>query len=160
MRRPYYPWSLRDLLEHRHSVGGLLDLCEENYRYMLRLAPELGSLRGRHLSRIDGHIDLHLEVLEQTPYTTLIHLTYRFGEGGADPDALLRVYHDARQMEVLELRQRVLPLNRRPDMCSLERKWRLNLFLSKWLGYCCRQGHRFDAGATEVVEERIMVACL
>ncbi len=160
MRRPYYPWSLRSLLEYQSTVGGLLDLCEENYRYMLRLAPELGSLADHHLSRVAGNIDLHLEILEQTPYTTLVHLTYRFGEGGADPDALLRVYHDARQMEVIELRQRVLPLNRRPDMGSLERKWRLNLFLSKWLGYCCRQGHRFDAGTAGSVVEWARVACL
>lgn len=127
---------------------------------MLRLAPELSSLRGHYLSRLDGHIDLHLEILEQTPYTTLIHLTYLFCEGGADPDALLRVYHDARQMEVLELRQRVLPLSRRPDMCALERKWRINLFLSKWLGYCCRQGHCFDAPTRLAVKERAMAVCL
>lgn len=160
MRRPYYPWSLRDLLEHRPTVGGLLDLCEENYRRMQRLAPELDSLTEQHRSRVDGHIDLYLEVLEQTPYTTLIRLTYRFGNGVADPDALLRVYHDARQLEVLELRQRILPLDRHPDMGSLERKWRLNLFLSKWLGYCGQQGHRFDEASRWLASEPVEVACL
>jgi hypothetical protein len=99
----------------------------------------------QHCSSIEGHLDLHLEVLEQTPYTTQIRLTYCFGEGGQfDPAAVLRAYHDAQQIEVLGLKQRVLPLSARPDMCSLERKWKANLFLSKWLAYCCGQKHQFN----------------
>jgi len=81
-----------------------------------------------------------------------LQLTYRFNEAGglvADPAALLRAYHDARQLEVLELRQQVLPLDLRPDMASLERKWRASLFLSKWLGYCWSQRHGFNM-ASEV----------
>ena len=160
MRRPYYPWNLRALLEGRPTVGALMDQCEENYGYLLRLAPELSAMEKRHVSSLDGHIALHLEILEQTRYTTLIHLTHHFEGDGlekADPDAVLRVYHDARQVEVLDLKQHVLPLVRKPDMCSLERKWRLNLFLSKWLGYCCRQGYCF--GVEEHAEPLVAEVC-
>ena len=136
------------MLEGRPSVGGLMELCDENYRQMLKLAPTLTELKNRHLSRVDGHLDLHLEILEQTPYTTLIHLTYRFGNDDtamSDPDAQIRVYHDAKQLEVLDLKQRAIPMEKKPDMCSLERKWRANLFLSKWLEFCCGQKHHFSS---------------
>ncbi len=133
-------------MEGRPTLGSLLDLCDENYGLLLRLAPELTSMRGEYLSRADDGICLNLEVRSQTPYTSLLQLTHRFSENGAvvdDPAVLLRAYHDARQLEVLELRQQILSLDRRPDHCSLERKWRVNLFLSKWLGYCFRQRFRF-----------------
>ena len=62
-----------------------------------------------------------------------------------DPDATLRVYHDAEQVEVLDLRQTVLPLPRGPHYPELRDKWRANLFLSKWLSFCISQGHGMGA---------------
>ncbi|MBF0255066.1 MAG: DUF1249 domain-containing protein [Gammaproteobacteria bacterium] len=154
MQRPYYPWNLSTLLSGRPTLGSLLDLCEENYVLLMRLAPDLAQLQQRHLSRGRDGIALHLQIRSQTPYTSLLQLTYRFtssAEAVADPAALLRAYHDARQLEVLELRQQVLSLDPRPDLCSLQRKWRVNLFLSKWLGYCCRQQHGFSP-STQLAE--------
>jgi len=162
MRRPYYPWNLRALLEGRPTVGGLMDQCEENYRYLLRLAPQLKTMESRYVALVDGHIALHLEILEQTRYTTLIHLTHHFDDGAgahADPDAVLRVYHDALQVEVLDLKQQALPMVREPDMCSLQRKWRINLFLAKWLGYCCRQGYKFTE-EQQLEEVEVVEACM
>lgn len=156
MRRPYYPWSLSALLQGRPTLGNLLDLCEENYDLLRKMAPNLPGLRNRHRSRIGDQLDLFLEVREQTPYSSLLQLTYRFpgGEGEeADPAALLRAYHDARQLEVLWLRQQVLPLDQGPDLETLERKWRANLFVSKWLGYCWRQRHGFGAHSELRVSE-------
>ncbi len=148
MRMLRYPWSVQSLLLARPTVGALMDLCEENYRHLLRLAPQMRLMAGRHHSQVEGHVDLHLEVLEQAPYTTLIHLTYYFDPGSAgalrpDPDAVLRVYHDAGQAEVLDLAQQSLPLRTLPGLWSLDQKWNANLFLSKWLLYCIAQGHRF-----------------
>lgn len=123
-----------------------MDLCDENYRHLVRLAPDLRTLAGRFRSRVLGGMDLHLEILEQTPYTTCIHLTYYFEQqdrAHPDPDATLRVYHDSRQVEVLDLRQQALPLSRVGDAAALIQKWRINLFLSKWLAYCVQQGHQF-----------------
>ncbi len=163
MRRPYYPWSLRNLLEGRPTLGSLLDLCEENYGLMLRLAPELAAMKGHQLSRREEPMDLHMDVLEQTPYTTRFRLTYRFFEEGqwqADPDAQFRAYHDLRQLEVLELRQQVLPLGGRPDLCSLQRKWQANLFVSKWLGYCCRQQHGFSQQKSIPAQPDVSLLCI
>lgn len=147
-----YPWCLGKFLPSHLSLGGLVDLCEENYRLLLRLMPDNQMLRGRYLSALPRGMDLHLEILEQSRYTTLLHLTYYFHqEYGAlpDPDATLRAYHDAGQVEVLDLRQSALPLNRGPLLPTLAQKWRINLFLSKWLTYCVAQGHRFQGARSE-----------
>jgi uncharacterized protein YqiB (DUF1249 family) len=132
-------------------VGDLMGLCEENYRALMRLIPALREIQGEMRSVRDKHLDLHLEALEQAPYTTLLRLTYYFPHsdglihrlGDPDPDALLRAYHDAGQVEVLDLRQTALPIHNDYQSTALETKWRVNLFLSKWLAFCLRQGHRF-----------------
>jgi uncharacterized protein len=133
-------------LNRAPSVGDLLALCEENYCHPHSLVPQIRRLQGSHCSRRPDHQDLHLTIVEQTPYTTLIRLTYRFagaGEEASDPDALLRVYHDARQVDVEDLHQHALPTHRLYEAPGLLNKWRLNLFVSKWLSYCLRQGHLF-----------------
>ncbi|HID44448.1 MAG TPA: DUF1249 domain-containing protein [Chromatiaceae bacterium] len=147
-----YPWISRSdrLLDYLPTVGKLLDLCEENYHLLLQLAPQLYRLRGVHASCRPGHMDLYLEVLEQTPYTTVVHLTYYFSheeDQRADPDALLRVYHDAQQIEVISLRQKALPIEASYQHPSLYNKWKINVFLSKWLSFCGMQGHRFSEDA-------------
>lgn len=142
-------------LEQRPSVGDLLTLCEENYRYLHSLIPQLKRLQGQHCSSRPNHQDLHLTIVEQTPYTTLLRLTYRFSdsEGGmAEPDALLRVYHDARQVEVEELRQKTLPTHRLYEAPGLMNKWRVNLFVFRWLIFCLRQGHLFVDDVTALRE--------
>ncbi|MGD8307949.1 MAG: DUF1249 domain-containing protein [Chromatiales bacterium] len=143
---PVYPWSLRSILAARPTVGALMELCEENYRQLIRLAPSVGHMKGHYDSRVAGHVDLHMEVIEQTPYTSLIHLTYYFDQREGrdpDPDATLRMYHDAAQAEVLDLEQQVLPIRGAPGLGTLDQKWKANLFLSKWLSYCIAQGHKF-----------------
>ncbi|MBT8428338.1 MAG: DUF1249 domain-containing protein [Gammaproteobacteria bacterium] len=141
-----YSERIHNLLVNGPSVGDLLDLCEENYRCLHSLVPQLKRLQGKHCSSRPDHQDLHLTILEQTPYTTLLRLTYEFAnaDGGlSDPDVLLRVYHDARQVEVENLRQQNLPTRRLYEAPGLMNKWRLNLFVSKWLAFCVRQGHLF-----------------
>ena len=147
MQRQLQP-KLRRRLFRRPSVGDLLALCEENYASLHRLIPQLQQIHGQHRSRRPDHQDLHLTILEQTPYTTLLRLTYRFAQGehrAAEPDALLRVYHDARQVEVEDLRQQVLPTARLYGAPALINRWRVNVFVAKWLSFCLSQGHLFLA---------------
>lgn len=155
------PGPLHGLLYRRPTVGDLGSLCEENFVLLDRLAPHLKDLRAGAVSRRRGAVDLCLGIEEQSPYTSLIRLTHLFpaGEreavpGGrpagprTDPDARLRVYHDARQVEVLDLRQTVLPLRNDYQRPALETKWRVNLFLRKWLSFCLQQGHCFGPDRT------------
>jgi uncharacterized protein YqiB (DUF1249 family) len=130
-------------------------LCEENYGALRRLVPDVATRRGEGRSQCAGGMDLHLEVIDQAPHTTLLRLTYFFPFEDervhrlpqADPDALLRAYHDARQVEVIDLRQTALPLHNHYRSPALDAKWKANLFLSKWLGYCVLLGHHFEAGS-------------
>lgn len=145
MQVPWYPLS-NQFLSQDPTVGHLMALCEESYVHLAKMAPEIKQLSGTHQSCLDGHIDLHLEILDQAPYTTLIHLTYFFDhhEGQhPDPDAVLCAYHDAKQVEVVDLKQKDLPLERLFHAPSLRNRWRLNLFACKWLAFCARQGHVF-----------------
>ncbi|MEA3276451.1 MAG: DUF1249 domain-containing protein [Pseudomonadota bacterium] len=171
MRAPQYPWSAPFVLSGRPTVGALMGLCEENYRSLLRLIPHLKGIDGGLRSALDGGLDLHLEIMEQSPYTTLLRLTYLFPHDDGkihripepDPDALLRVYHDAGQVEVVDLRQTALPVHSHYQYPALEAKWKVNLFLSKWLTYCIRQGHRFPAASAQsdaVGPEGLLSTCL
>lgn len=138
--------QVEQLLIQKPTVGHLMELCEENYRLLIMIAPDLSCLSGNYCSELPGQTDLHMEVLEQAPYTSLIHLTYHFShqEGQRrDPDATLRVYHDAQQIEVVDLCQNALPVESNYHHPGLSNKWKVNLFLSKWLAFCLSQGHRF-----------------
>lgn len=147
------PWHqfLQSTLDSEPNVGRLLDLCEENYSRLQRLLPEMRELRGRYRSSPDGQAALYLEVLEHARYTSLIHLTHFFdGESQCepDPDVTLRVYHDAREVEVIDLRQSQLSVESLYDVPGLANKWQANVFLAKWLKFCLQHGHRFQADAS------------
>lgn len=158
MQRVCHPPAVACILSGRPNVGALLDLCEENYVRLARLAPDLPERAGLYRSRGPDGVELHLEINEQARFTTLLRLTYVFPTpattGAAlDPDARLRVYHDSRQVEVLDLSQTRLPLRRDYRPPALIDKWRANLFIAKWLTYCLRQGHLF--GATPVARQDV-----
>lgn len=127
------------------DLGDLLDLCEENYYHLQQLIPGLRDYPpGRFVSQRPGAVELHLEVEAQAPYTTTLCLTHVFASNpNHEPEARLRVYHDARQVEILGLRQSILPLRTHYAPPALIDKWRANLFLSKWLQFCRKQGHGF-----------------
>lgn len=147
MQAPRPIFASCDLIARGPTVGGLMGLCEESYRILMRLAPGLPGLRGTFESHDDGGFSLLLDVHEQAPFTTIFRLTYLFaGPGGGrhpEPDATLRAYHDAGQVEVLSLRQTALPVFNHYRSPALQAKWNANLFLSKWLRYCVSRGHRF-----------------
>lgn len=159
MTRSDYPWSLKFLRPRHPGMDLVQRLSEENYHHLMRLAPDMQIMQGKHLSSLGESVDLHLDVQDQTPYTSLIHLTYYFPHGVGhypDPDATLRLYHDFRQVDVLDLRQSALPMQRWGGNPTLEQRWKINLFLSKWLGYCIQQGHHFSA-AFQVLKKEYAV---
>jgi uncharacterized protein YqiB (DUF1249 family) len=144
-----------EALFKRRNFSGLMSLYESNYHRFLRLAPGVRELGRPLVSRVVGGLDLHLRVLEQTPYTTVLHLTYYFGrddDAVADPDMQVRLYHDARLAEVLNCCRRPVEGRGIPELDKLyrgvlNRKWEVNHFLDRWLAYCLAQGHRFGRTA-------------
>ena len=130
------------------SFVGLMALYESNYLRLLQLVPELDRLDGCFRSRVAGDCDLHVEILERSRYTVTLSLTYHFetDEGLLiDPDMTVRAYLDGRLAEVLAIgrRQRHPALRRlvREHREELDRRWRLNVVLNKWLDYLGDQGH-------------------
>lgn len=144
-----------DLQRDQHDLAGtfagLMDLYERNYINVRRLIPTMPPVQARLQSRLPNTLTLHLEVVERFPYTTELALTYHFfrlGEMVAEPDLRIRVYHDARQAEVLTAHLRRWPESVLLDGCDtpgaqLHGRWRVNRFLYKWLSYCLHQGHHF-----------------
>lgn len=136
------------------SFRGLMSVYESNWR---RLRQLLGDARMRDLpaevvSAVLGDLDLHLQVEERSPYTSTFRLTYFFdssGEADADPDIVVRLYHDAQLAEALSCRR----LHHRHQFLGrfatdahneLARRWQRNILLNKWLEYCLECGHSFD----------------
>ncbi len=145
------PCDLHRILCEPPTLGRLLDLGEENYRQLLKLVPGLPSLGAGRCSGLGEGVVLHLEVLGQTPYSSLVRLTHHFDHQGrreSEPGALLRVYHDARQVEVVGLGGWSVPVHR--GGVRLATKWRLSLFLSKWLAYLLSQGQGFAPTQAQV----------
>ena len=130
------------------SFVGLMALYESNYLRLRRLIPEVDRLDGCYRSRVAGDCDLHIEILERCRYTVTLSLTYHFetDEGLLiDPDMTVRVYLDGRLAEVMSVgggqrhaRLRKLVNEHRRE---LDRRWRRNIVLNKWLDYLSEQGH-------------------
>jgi uncharacterized protein YqiB (DUF1249 family) len=130
------------------SFVGLMAVYESNYLRLLRLIPELDRLDGCFVSRVAGDCDLFVEVIETSRYTVTLSLTYRLPTDDglvADPDITVRAYLDGKQAEVLDIgeKQRHAALRRLvfEHREELDRRWRFNIVLNKWLDYLSEQGH-------------------
>jgi uncharacterized protein len=136
------------------SFVSLMSLYESNYIRLVWLAPHLESIHGSLRSEVYGDCPLHLCVDERSRYTTTLRLTYLFEEPTgviADPDMLIRVYHDARLAEVQACarwrRHATLESIRSQFARDLGDRWLRNIMLNKWLDYCVERGHRFPGDA-------------
>ena len=132
------------------SFAALMEMYENNYIYMRRLVPDLDRSQDAIISRVDGAVDLHMEILDRHAYTTSLRLTHHFACGDEPevlPNLMLRVYHDARVAEVLPeswLRGfRYWSFRELPPVGTLAWRWEVNRFLNRWLRYCLGEGHAF-----------------
>jgi uncharacterized protein YqiB (DUF1249 family) len=130
------------------SFVGLMALYESNFLRLLRILPDIDRLDGCFRSRVAGDCDLYVEIIETSRYTVTLSLTYQLAtEDGllVDPDMMVRVYLDGQQAEVLAIgeAQRHAALRRLvfEHREQLDRRWRCNIILNKWLEYLSDQGH-------------------
>lgn len=131
-----------------NSFVGLMSLYESNYVRLLRLVPELHRLDGHYQSHVAGDCSVHLEILERARYTVTLSLTYFFFDAEeriADPDLKIRAYLDGQMAEAMSLRgnPRHAELRRLwgQHRGELNKRWRRNVILNKWLDYLSEQGH-------------------
>ncbi len=132
----------------------LMDMYEDNYMKLRKLIPQLHKIKTSAVSTSPGHLNLHLEIVERSKFTSTLRLSYCFteqGESRFEPNLKIRIYHDAGLAEVMsgKLHHGKLVLDHLPAD-ALKQKWQLNRFLSKWLKYCLRQNHGFLADSAMV----------
>jgi len=132
----------------RPRLKRLQDVQEEIFRQFQLLLPDAIAFHDHLRSQVAGSPPLCLEVLERHPYTTFFRLTYELS-GDADsefePDAHVRYYHDARLAEATSFNceqacdRAAHPAY--PPRAMMQRAWRENRALDRWLDYLLRQGH-------------------
>lgn len=108
------------------------------------------------VSRIPAAPELYLRVLERHNYTTFLQMTYLLGpEREQHPNAHIRVYHDARMAEATSFSpEQGIERFAGPDLPVrglVERSWRMNRALLKWLEYLIAEGH--SAATMKPVED-------
>ena len=142
------------------TFTGLMTLYESNYVKLFRLIEDFQSFKEKGpkktLSHTELDCDLQLEVRLKERYTTTLNLTYllyvddEMGLPGPvlDPDLTIRVYHDAKLIEVVHglEEHRHLKLH---EFCQthsyeLDARWKSNMMLNKWLDYLLDMGHGFS----------------
>jgi uncharacterized protein YqiB (DUF1249 family) len=130
------------------TFTGLMTLYESNYIKLHQLASTLDWPADAIVSSSPRDNDLHVELVRREPYTTTLRLTYWFDDAGvpaADPDIVVRIYHDARLVEAVSSgeahRHAKLRELAKSSNDELDRRWRLNMLLNKWLDYLFEVGH-------------------
>lgn len=125
-----------------------MSLYESNFLRLQQLIPEIERLDGHYQSMVAGDCTLHVEILERSRYTVTLSLSYFFYDGDcrvADPDMKVRVYLDGQLAEAMTLgaghRHAELKRLSRAHGHELDRRWRRNVVLNKWLEYLMDQGH-------------------
>ena len=103
------------------SFAGLMELYEQNYIRLRNIAPDL-AVADEMISSVPEHQDLFLSITERCKYTTMLRMTYQFEDEGQlllEPDLHLKIYHDARMVEVQMGVDHVVDVAR-PDVGTLE----------------------------------------
>lgn len=137
----------------------LEQLCAANFLGLLKLIPDLLGYRISATGRSPSYASLYLNVLERSPHTMTVQLTYRFNRNlneSAEPAVKIRLYLDAKLAEVLSdhAREPVAQVYRDPGSLRqiVDYKWRLNYFLHKWLEHCLNKDYSFNQEMHQAVE--------
>lgn len=137
----------------------LEQICESNYHKLIRLIPDLQSIKQNAIGYASGKPALHIEIIEKAPYTLTLLLSYCFGmkpDSLLEPAVKIRVYMDARLVEVLRdhVRPDVSRAIQDPGQIHdiMDYKWSLNYFLEKWLNHCLQTDYQFSAEQEAIPE--------
>jgi len=141
------------------SFTGLMTIYESNYIKLSQLTTDFHWSGWSMVSSSPRDNDLHAQLLRREPYTTTLKLTYWFLEPDGvlvpDPDLIVRIYHDARLAEAVAGRDRHTHHKLRElaadRATELDRRWRINMMLNKWLDYLFDVGHTLNGKSETLV---------
>ena len=140
------------LIDDGPHFGQLMEIYANNYRRLSLLFDDTLLERDRMISQVDQQLPLYIEVTERHTFTTCIRLSHAIesnhGIVSLDPDAQIRLYHDAKVAEATHCYPGTViqPLFGAlvPVADVVEHRWRMNRFLDKWLEYLLQQGHNLQ----------------
>lgn len=125
----------------------LQNICETNYHKIFSLIPNLRDINESALGFSDGKPALHVQIMEQSPYTKTIQLSHLFENDVFAPAVKIRMYFDVCTAEVLRDYKRIEVIKAIGDISLskdiMDYKWRLNYFLDKWLDHCLKTDYNF-----------------
>ena len=120
-----------------------LEVYDDNYERLMVLLPALQQARLKRRLEFAGCNGFGFELLEKTPYTSVVRLTADWSLCSKlvpAPEMTVRLYHDAEVAEVLSYQSQhrfnVEYDYPNPNMFNKHEKRRLNEFLRDWLGAC------------------------
>jgi uncharacterized protein YqiB (DUF1249 family) len=142
--------QLQGIKDSTKGFGGLMHLYEANYVRFLQLVSGMEQIEGESRSIRYDDVTLHIQILQRSRYTTTVQLTYLFAIDNQitrSPDLKVRIYHDARQAEVMSCCRNDPEtfdwLEKSSCQSTMQWRWRMNRFFHKWLNYCLKSGHGF-----------------
>jgi len=128
----------------------LEQMCASNYQKLLKLMPELLTLKEVAVGVAINNTPLHITVIENTPYTMMIELNHCFNlskDESLEPAVQVRIYLDAQLAEVMSDQAHssiaVAFKDKSLSKDIMNYKWRLNYFLQKWLDHCLKKDYQF-----------------
>ncbi len=122
----------------------LMALLAENHARLIRLFDPASLPLGSYRSQAGGDPMLRLDVVERCRYTLTLGLSHLFRDGDEPeslPEALIRLYLDARVCEILAHAGLVPRESMRRPGSILQQKIEINTFLAKWLEFLNDRGH-------------------
>ena len=128
-----------DLVEHMAE-------CDQNYARVVKLFPEHASVDHRDLRLCFGEevVNVRMSVLERSRYTSVILLTQQASSMAPSNRIRIRVYHDAKSAEVIEIQNQrrfeAIYEYPNPKMRQRDEKRQINRFLGEFLGLCMTFG--------------------
>ena len=124
-------------------------LCETNYRKLVSMLPDISFFEHVSLSSKDHSISVAVDVIERTPYTTLIKLSSSYvvcSEYSPKTIMHVRIYHDASVAEVINVQghRRIRPHYDYPNesMYMPDEKKQSNKLLSEILDFCLDNNYK------------------
>ena len=130
---------------YQYPFGSYMQQCEYNYSLLCRLMP-VNSDDDYFSYLLDDDSKIELQITEKHAYTTFITLTQRHLQSQQellDFNLYLRLYHDARQVEVFTPEGRAMEaINAYPNpaMHQTDEKYNINHFLNDLLLHALQHG--------------------
>lgn len=131
------------------------DIYARIFQKLKKVVPELMTIEESGKSKVDGYMDLNLDVLHKRSNRIVITLSHYYKQNGdmiADPDMELAVYPKLEIAEALSYQDSFSYRTIYSDDKGTEdikAKKELNAFLDQWLSNLIEQGHCIKADEVE-----------